>query len=90
MMNPRRHSAMRPEHIARHSTEFLYKAFVMGSYFWCYDLEWDNTWRRDPEQAQRLKKVIALRVRWLENYGHGRFTDTVGILRTGGTDDQAL
>ena len=81
MMNPRRHSAMRPEHIARHSTEFLYKAFVMGSYFWCYDLEWDNTWRRDPEQAQRLKKVIALRVRWLENYGHGRFTDTVGILR---------
>ncbi len=55
-MNPRRHSAMRPEHIARHSTEFLYKAFVMGSYFWCYDLEWDNTWRRDPEQAQRLKR----------------------------------
>ena len=53
MMNPRRHSAMRPEHIARHSTEFLYKAFVMGSYFWCYDLECDNTWRRDPEQAQR-------------------------------------
>ena len=79
MMNPRRNSAMRPEHIARHSTMFLYRAFVCGMYFWCYDLEWDNTWRRDPEQYERLKKVVALRVKWLKTYGFGTFRDTVGI-----------
>lgn len=80
MMNPRRNSAMRPEHIARHSTELLHNAFTMGAYLWCYDLEWDNTWRRDPEQYERLKQLVALRVAWLENYGQGRFTDTVGLL----------
>lgn len=81
MMNPRRNSGMRPEHVARHSTEFLCKAFVCGMYFWCYDLEWDNTWRRDPEQLSRLKQLVALRVQWLRRYGMGRFRDTVGILR---------
>lgn len=81
MMNPRRNSAMRPEHIARHSTELLHNAFTMGAYLWCYDLEWDNTWRRDPEQYERLKRLVALRSAWLARYGQGRFTDTVGILR---------
>lgn len=81
MMNPRRNSAMRPEHIARHSTELLHNAFTMGAYLWCYDLEWDNTWRRDPEQYERLKRLVALRTAWLERYGQGRFTDTVGLLR---------
>lgn len=79
MMNPRRHSAMRPEHVARHSTELLHRAFTMGAYFWCYDLEWDNNWRGDPEQYERLKQLVALRRAWLERYGYGRFTDTVGL-----------
>ena len=79
MMNPRRNSAMRPEHTARRSTFYLYRAFVCGMYFWCYDLEWDNTWRRDPEQYERLKKTVALRVKWLKTYGFGTFRDTVGI-----------
>ena len=79
MMNPRRHSAMRPEHVARHSTELLHNAFTMGAYFWCYDLKWDNQWHDDPEQEERLKKLIALRTAWLKTWGHGRFTDTVGI-----------
>lgn len=81
MMNPRRNSAMRPEHIARHSTELLHNAFTMGAYLWCYDLEWDNTWRRDPEQYERLKQLVTLRIAWLEHYGQGYFTDTVGLLR---------
>ncbi|MBQ7867408.1 MAG: hypothetical protein IJ354_04605 [Clostridia bacterium] len=81
MMNPRRNSAMRPEHVARKSTMFLYRAFVCGMYFWCYDLEWDNTWRRDPEQYERLKKTVALRVKWLKTYGFGTFRDNVGIVR---------
>lgn len=71
---------MRPEHVARRSTEFLHHAFVIGAYLWCYDLEWDNTWRRDPEQYLRLQKIVALRKAWLAHFGHGRFTDTVGIL----------
>lgn len=79
MMNPRRHSAMRPEHIARHSTELLHNAFTMGAYLWCYDLEWDNNWRGDPEQYQRLQQFVALRREWLSRYGHGRFKDTVGV-----------
>ena len=80
MMNPRRNSAMRPESVARKSTMMLYRAFVCGMYFWCYDLEWDNTWRRDPEQYERLKKTVALRVKWLKTYGFGTFKDTVGIV----------
>ena len=80
MMNPRRNSGMRAEHIARNSTGMLYRAFACGMYFWCYDLEWDNTWRRDPEQYERLKKTVALRVKWLKTYGFGTFRDTVGIV----------
>ncbi|MEG0766944.1 MAG: DUF6259 domain-containing protein, partial [Clostridia bacterium] len=79
MMNPRRNTGMRAEHIARRSTELLYKAFVVGSYLWTYDLEWDNTFRRDPEQTERLRKQNALRSAWLMHYGQGRFTDTVGL-----------
>lgn len=80
MMNPRRHSAMRPEHVARHATEWLYRAFVNGMYLWCYDLEWDNTFRRDPEQYERLQKVTALRKKWLETFENGTFRDEEGIL----------
>ena len=79
MMNPRRYSAMRPEHVARHSTELLHNAFTMGAYLWCYDLEWDNTWRRDPEQLARLTALVALRTAWLKRYGQGCFRDTVGL-----------
>ncbi len=81
MMNPRRNSGMRPEHVARQSTASLYRAFVCGMYFWCYDLEWDNTWRRDPEQYVRLKNIVDLRVRWLKTCGMGTFRDTVGIVQ---------
>lgn len=79
MMNPRRHSAMRPEHVARHSTQLLHRAFVMDAYFWCYDLEYDNNWRGDPEQFRRLKQLVRLRREWLSRYGHGRFRDTQGL-----------
>ena len=79
MMNPRRNSGMRAEHVARRSTKLLYRAFVTGCYLWVYDLEWDNTWYRDPEQAERLRKQNALRQAWLEAYGQGRFTDVVGL-----------
>ena len=86
MLNPRRHSGMRAEHIARKSTFLLYKSFVMGSYFWCYDLEGDNTFRRDPEQQARLIKTTTLRKAWLKRYGHGIFRDQVGLV---GVDEDA-
>ncbi|GHU74704.1 hypothetical protein AGMMS49992_16940 [Clostridia bacterium] len=79
MMNPRRHSGMRADHVARRSTELLYKAFVVGSYLWTYDLEWDNGFDRDPEQAERLLKQNTLRRHWLEAYGQGRFVDNKGL-----------
>ncbi len=79
MMNPRRNSGMRAEHVARKSTYLLHRAFVCGSYLWVYDLEYDNTFRRDEAQLERLRKIVALRRAWLEAYGIGRFTDTVGI-----------
>lgn len=79
MMNPRRNSGMRAEHIARKSTFLLYRAFVTGSYLWVYDLEMDNTFRRDPEQYERLKRTAALRTAWLEHYGQCTFCDTIGL-----------
>ena len=78
MMNPRRNSGMRAEHVARLST-FLLRAFVVGSYLWVYDLEMDNTFRRDPEQYARLQRITALRSAWLEAYGQGTFRDDVGL-----------
>ena len=75
MLNPRRYSAMRAEHMARKSVWLLYKSFVLGTYFWCYDLEEDNTFSRDPAQEERMRKTVALRKAWLERWGHGIFRD---------------
>lgn len=86
MLNPRRYSAMRAEHTARKSTWLLYNSFVIGSYFWCYDLEEDNTFSRDPAQEERMKKTVALRQAWLNRWGHGIFRDQenlMGIRRNG-------
>ncbi len=79
MMVPHRHSAMRAEVVARKSTFLLYRAFVLGCYFWCYDLEEDNTFERDPEQKARLMRTVALRQQWLQRYGQGTFRDQEGI-----------
>lgn len=87
MLNPRRYSAMRAEHTARKSTWLLYKSFVIGSYFWCYDLEEDNTFSRDPEQEARMQKTVALRQAWLDCWGHGIFRDQEDLL---GVSEDAL
>ena len=83
MENPRRHSGMRAEHVARRSTFYLYRGFVCGMYFWVYDLEEDNTFSRDPEQEQRLKKTTQLRTLWLEKYGYGIFRDQEKLVEVG-------
>lgn len=80
MLNPRHHSGMRPEFVARQSTFIMYRAFVIGCYFWCYDLEEDNTFWRDQDQQARLRRTVALRKAWLQRYGQGIFRDQVGLV----------
>lgn len=80
MMNPRRHSGMRAEHLARRACKLLFRAFVDGMYLWNYDLFEDNCYQPDDPQAVRVKQVHALRRTWLDHYGRGRFADVLGLL----------
>ena len=70
---------MRPVHVAQASREMIDRAFLLGMYFWIYDLEEDNTFRRDPKSYEYLKKVIALRKFWLEEFGLGTYGDQNGL-----------
>ncbi len=79
MVYPSRNQIMRPVHVSQVSREMINKAFILGSYFWIYDLEEDNTFSKDPEQMGYLKQVIRLRKFWLESFGRGIFRDTVGL-----------
>lgn len=87
MLYPKRNLAMRPVHVANVSTQMINKAFVIGSYFWIYDLEEDNTFFRDEKQLAYLKSAIVLRRNWLEKFGHGIFLDNQGITITGSSAD---
>lgn len=79
MLYPERNLAMRPVHVAQASREMIDRAFLLGMYFWIYDLEEDNTFRRDPKSYEYLKKVIALRKFWLEEFGLGTYGDQNGL-----------
>jgi len=79
MMNPRRHSGMRPEHMARRACKLLYRAFVDGMYLWHYDLMEDNCYQPDDPQTPRVKKTDDLRRAWLTRYGRGIFRDALGL-----------
>ncbi len=82
MMNPRKYSSMRPAHVALRSSYLMDRAFLLGSVFWVYDLEGDNSFRTDPPQHDRLRKVLRLKKEWLSSYGTGRYLDEKGILNT--------
>ena len=84
MLVPKHYSGMRAAHAGLHSTYLMYRAFVTGMYLWVYDLEMDNTFRREPAHQARLARQCRLRRAWLENYGQGTFRDNVGL--TGQTD----
>lgn len=79
MMNPRRHSGMRPEILARRACKLLYRAFVDGMYLWSYDLYEDNCYRPNDPQTPRVKRVHALRREWLARCGRGIFRDQLGL-----------
>lgn len=85
MMNPRRHSGMRPEHMARRACKLLYRAFVDGMYLWHYDLMEDNCYQPDDPQTPRVRKTDDLRRAWLIRYGQGLFRDTRGLSVSCGT-----
>lgn len=85
MLYPLKGQAMRPVHVAQKGREIMDRAFLIGSYYWCYDLEEDNTFDNDPEMKAYLIRMIRLRREWLDKFGHGVFRDTQGILTaTGG------
>ncbi|MDW7656373.1 MAG: DUF6259 domain-containing protein [Bacillota bacterium] len=79
MIYPRRGQAMRPVHVAQQGRAMMDRAFVIGSFYWVYDLEEDNSFSNDPESLAYLCKMTALRRFWLERFGHGTFRDTEGI-----------
>jgi hypothetical protein len=80
MLYPRRGQAMRPVHVAQKGRAMMDRAFVIGSFYWVYDLEEDNSFSNDPESLTHLCKMTALRRFWLERFGHGTFRDTEGII----------
>ena len=71
---------MRPVHISQNAYKILNRAFLTGCYFWIYDLEEENTFKRDPEMKEYLKKVIRLRKLWLEKFGKGIYRDDRGVV----------
>ena len=79
MMVPRKFSAMQPEPVAMLSSDVMDRTFVEGSFAWIYDLEGDNTFRLDPPQHERLRKMLLLRKAWLTHYGLGRYRDEDGV-----------
>ncbi len=76
---PSKNLAMRPVFVEQNSDRLMQTAFADGMYFWIYDLVDDNTFERDPEQRDKLISMIRLRRFWLDNFGRGRFLDTVGL-----------
>lgn len=60
MVYPKIKNVMRPTHIGRHSAEYIERTFVNGCYFWIYDLEEDNTFKKDTEQWAYLEKILKL------------------------------
>lgn len=61
MLYPSKNLAMRCVQIAQLWQEFMGSLFTNGSYFWVYDLEEDNTFKRDEEGRAVLSQLIALK-----------------------------
>ena len=79
MVYPNKNLAMRPVHVGKAYRTLLDRAYVCGMYLWVYNLEEDNTFRRDEEARQRLLSAVAARRAWLERGGHYRFADDKGL-----------
>lgn len=80
MVYPNRNLAMRPVHVAKASREMAERSFLCGMYFWIYDLEQDNTFKRDPEGLEYLNLLVKARKDWISKYPDYAFCDELGII----------
>lgn len=80
MLYPGENLAMRPVHVAQASREIMDRAFILGMYYWVYDLRDDNTFTRAPESLRYLKDMVRLRKFWLDTFGQGDFRDTKDLV----------
>lgn len=76
---PKRNMAMRPVHVGQISKKLIDKTFLIGGYFWIYDLEEDCDFDLDQESKEYLKNALALTKYRLENFGEAVFCDTDGV-----------
>lgn len=76
---PNRGMAMRPVHVGGLSKKLIDKTFVIGGYFWIYDLEEDCDFDLDKESKEYLKNALALTKYRLDNYESAVFCDTDGV-----------
>lgn len=79
MIYPTKNLAMRANHVARSFDKITSSIFTNGSYFWVYDFENDNTFKRDEEGFAFLKELIALKKLWLERAEDYLFVEKDGI-----------
>ncbi len=80
MVYPKRNMAMRPVFVGNNQKRLNDTAFMTDSYFWVYDLVDDNTFTRDPESLEYLKKTLSLRTDFHSRAGKMTFCDTRGIV----------
>lgn len=76
---PTKNMAMRPVHVAQIATKIIDKTFVIGGYFWIYDLEEDCTFDLDDNGREYLKNALALTDYRLNLAGDAKFCDTDGV-----------
>lgn len=80
MLYPRCMQAMRPVLVAQQGMQVLHRAFLIGMFYWVYDLEEDNSFYNDPDMLLLLTHTTALRRTWLTQFGAGIFRDEEGIV----------
>ena len=59
-------------------------AILTGLYIWAYDLEYDNTFFRDPKTLEYLCGALNIRKSFQKLEGEKRFVDTNGIVEIDG------
>lgn len=76
---PKLNMAMRPVHVGQMAKKLINKTFLIGGYFWIYDLEEDCDFDLDKESKTYLQNALALTKYRLENFGNAVFCDTDGV-----------
>lgn len=83
MIYPSKNLAMRSYYVAQASQWFMANLFTTGAYFWIYDMETDNTFKRDLEGFEILKQIIFLNRKRKTDAGDYLFVDNRGFTHNG-------